>query len=142
MSEQPLDLPRRTNVRFVRRTGIRRAAVVFGAAVSALALWAGAGGDATVRSGGSDHPVGAVAVLLTSVLAGLAGWALLAVLERMTSRGLLVWTVVAVLVFLLSLVSAAAAGVGAASVGTLLGLHCVVFAVLVAGFRRASSANC
>lgn len=42
----------------------------------------------------------------------------------------------ATVVLLLSLVAAAGAGVGAASVGVLLGLHCVVFAVLVSGFRR------
>jgi hypothetical protein len=117
-------------------TVARRAAVVLGAAVSALSLWAGAGGHPTVRSGGSVHPVGAVSVLVASVVAGLAGWALLAVLERATSRALLPWTVIAVLVFLLSLVSAATAGVGAGSKGTLLGLHCIVFAVLVAGFWR------
>jgi len=119
------------------RPAVRRGAAVVGAGVAALVLWAGSGGDPVVRAadGGEQH-VGAAAVVVTAVLAGLAGWALLTVLERVTRRAFRIWLAVATTVFLLSLLPAAGAAVGAHSVGTLLGLHTIVFAVLVAGFRR------
>ncbi|SHM88108.1 DUF6069 family protein [Cryptosporangium aurantiacum] len=59
----------------------------------------------------------------------------------MTRRPFLIWGVVAAVVFLLSSVPAMASGVAAADKGVLLGLHSVVFVVLVAGFRRTTSAR-
>ena len=121
----------------LHRTPVRRGAAVGAAAICALLLRAGTGGDAVVRAAdGGDQRVGAGAVLVTSVLAGLAGWALLAVLERVTRSAFVLWVVVATVVFGLSLIPAAAAADGASSVGIPLGLHTIVYVVLTVGFWR------
>jgi hypothetical protein len=64
--------------------------------------------------------------------AGLVGWAWLAVLERTVRRPRLVWTVTAVVVFVLSL-GGPAGGTDVGAVLALFCLHLVVAAVLVAG---------
>jgi hypothetical protein len=114
------------------RPAVQRAATVGAAATSAVILWAGSGGHPAVQSG----TIGAGAVLATSVIAGLAGWALLALLERATRRPLAIWLATATVVYLLSLLAAVPAAANASSAGTLIGLHSVVFAALVAGFWR------
>ena len=88
----------------------RRVVVVVGAAVGALLLWLAAGPglgidlavlptpDAT-----TSVPVTAGSVIVSSVVAGLLGWALLAVLERSTHHGATIWRWVAGAVAVLSL---------------------------------------
>jgi len=75
--------------------------------------------------------VGPGSVLAAAVLAGLLGWALLALLVRSVPRAGAVWRAVAVVVLLLSLGGPVAMGVGTASVVVLLSLHAVVAAVLI-----------
>ena len=120
-----------------RRTSVQRGAAVGAAAVGALVLWAGTGGDPVVQAadGGEQH-VGAAAVVITAVVAGLAGWALLAVLERTTRHAYAIWATVATLVFGLSLIPMAGAAVGASSLGALLGLHVVVYVLLTIAFGK------
>jgi hypothetical protein len=130
-----------------RRTSVQRGAAVGATAVGALVLWAGTGGDPVVRAaGGAEQHVGAASVVITTVVAGLAGWALLAVLERTTRRAYAIWVTVATLVFMLSLVPMAMAAVGAASLGALLGLHVLVYTLLTTAFGRTgqsvSAARC
>jgi hypothetical protein len=55
------------------------------------------------NGGAPPADLGPVNVLLTALVACLLGWALLAVLERLTSRARTIWTVIAVLFSLLSL---------------------------------------
>jgi hypothetical protein len=114
-------------------TRMKRASVVTGATGAALLVWAVAtwigGGEPALRQGGS---VSALAVVIASLGVGLVGWAWLAVLERAVRRPRLVWTVTAVVVFVLSL-GGPAGGTDVGAVLALVCLHLVVAAVLVAG---------
>jgi hypothetical protein len=115
----------------MKRAGVVAAAVVAAEVVFLLVRHA-ADVDLTVPDRG---PIGAVAVGVTAALAGLAGWALLAVLERTTGRGRKIWIVTASVILLLSLLGP----LGAATVGATLGLvalHLTVGGVLLAGLPR------
>ena len=129
----------RTDAVVRERTGrLRPVGVVLLAAGAALAVWAAtrAGGvDLAARTGDSARAVGPVTVAVTAVLAGLAGWGLLAVLERVLRRPNLVWRTVAVVVFVVSL-TGPLAGVGTGAKLALAGMHLAVAAVLVAGLPR------
>ncbi|MEU8316055.1 DUF6069 family protein [Micromonospora sp. NPDC048887] len=117
-----------------------RLLTVLAATAAALLGWVVAvpvaGVELIARSGSTDQRVTPVAVVVSTLLAGLAGWALLAVLERLTGRARSAWTVVAVLVLLVSLLGPLGGGVGGAAKLTLVALHLVVGAVLITGLRR------
>ncbi len=72
---------------------------------------------------------------IVAVLTGLAGWALLTVLERLTKRARTAWTAIALVLLLVSLAGPLSATTPAATVG-LAALHLVVAAVLIIGLRR------
>jgi hypothetical protein len=84
--------------------------------------------------GGQVRDVGLAAVVVSALVAAGAGTGLLRVLEARTAAGLGIWTVVAVLVCLLSLVGPGSAPTTAAVAG-LASLHLVVALVLVVGLR-------
>ena len=122
-----------------------RVLVILATALAALAVWTILdpliGLDLTVRSGTATATttatVGPVAVALTSLTAGLAGWALLAVLERTVARPARWWRAVALLVYAVSLLGP----LGATSTGVALALaalHTVVAGLLVALLPRRS----
>ena len=69
-------------------------------------------------------------MVVTAGVAGLLGWALLAVLTRTTRRPVTIWRVAAVVALLLSLGGPLSAGAGAAA-AVLVALHVAVAAVLV-----------
>ncbi|MFF5175754.1 DUF6069 family protein [Micromonospora sp. NPDC000089] len=121
----------------------QRALAVLAATVAALLVWVVAvplaGVDLTVRAGGAQQQVGPVAVGLTAALAGLAGWALLALLERLTRRARAVWTRIALVVLVVSLLGPLTRGVGAAATATLVALH-LATAVVVPALRRTARA--
>lgn len=123
------------------RVRLARAATVLAAAVTAAAGWAIAGPLAGVTlavrltAAGPVQRVGLTAVLTASLLAGLAGWALLAVLERRAGGARTAWTVIALTTLAVSLAGPLAAR-SAAAAGVLAGLHLLVGGVLVAGLRR------
>ena len=79
---------------------LRRAAVAAGATVVAVVEFAllnsAAGVDLAVRSANSTRQITVAAVIVAAVVAALAGWALLAVLERRTDRSRVWWTSIAV----------------------------------------------
>lgn len=110
------------------------------AAASALVVWAlavpVAGVALTVRMGGGTQVVGPMSVIVAGLAAGLAGWGLLAVLERSASRPGRVWTFVAVAVLILSLLGPLGSAVGGAATAVLIVMHLVVGAVLLAGLVR------
>src|SRR5688572_6569113 len=57
-----------------------------------------------VRSGTDDRQeISLASVIVATILIGLLGWGLLAVLERVSVRGLTIWTVIAVVFLLISL---------------------------------------
>ncbi|MDN3357729.1 DUF6069 family protein [Actinomadura sp. DC4] len=110
------------------------------APAAALAVWALAvplaGTTLAVRSGDGTRTVGPVPVVVVSLLAVLAGWVLLIILERSAPRPRRVWTIIALPVLALSLAGpiGSAVGIGAALVLVL--LHLVVGAVLLLGLVR------
>ena len=113
-----------------RRTG--RAITVAAATTGALLLWT-VGGDLGVRQGGATRPVGAAAVALTALAAGLAAWGLLALLERTVRRPVRAYRVIAVIVLLLSLAGPLGSGADTSSRLVLLAMHVTVGAALIAG---------
>ncbi|PRY59743.1 DUF6069 family protein [Glycomyces artemisiae] len=117
----------------------RRLLVVIAAAAAALLVWAVAaplaGVDLTVPQGDTDLTVGPVLVIAAALAAGLAGWGLLALLERATARGTRIWTIVAVVFLAVSLLGPLGAA-GAAAVASLLCMHLAVGAVVITGLAR------
>lgn len=118
-----------------RRTA--RALTVFGAVLATLAVWAIAvplvGADLIVNSGTSRTHVEPV-----SALAGLTGWALLALLQRWSARPIAIWTGIAVAVLVLSLLGPLG-GVTVAAKLALAAMHLAAAAVLILGLRRTAS---
>src|SRR5580700_7901259 len=87
----------------ITRLGRTRALGVGGAVLAAVAVWVVAvpllGVNLLVRLGsGAAETVGVDYVIGATLIASLAGWALLALLERRTSRARSIWTVVAIVV--------------------------------------------
>lgn len=123
-----------------RSTTASRAIGVGVAVLAAVFIWVIAvpllGVDLQVVQGGPPQAVGLVAVIVTSLLAGLLGWGLLAVLTNRLGNGRRIWTVVAVVGALLSLAGPITSAVGAAATVTLLLLHVVVAAVLISTLPR------
>ncbi|MBM0274999.1 DUF6069 family protein [Micromonospora tarensis] len=117
-----------------------RAAVAAGAVVVAVAefalLHSAAGVDLAVRSGSSTRQVTVAAVIGAAAVAAVAGWALLASLERLINRAHVWWTSIAVAVLLLSLVVGASSGVGGGAKATLALLHLSVGVILILGLPR------
>ncbi len=109
---------------------------------AALVVWTVAvpiaGGHPAVKSNGETQPVGMVAVVVAALFAGLAAWALLAILERFVRRSRLTWTVVAAVVLALSLTGPLGSGVHASAVVTLTCMHLAVGAVLITLLRRSA----
>jgi len=117
-------------------------AVALVAAAAATLVWACARISdlhLEVRSGSGTMDVTAASVIITTLLVAAAGAGLLRVLERRTTRGLRVWTIVAVTVWALSFsgpLSATRPSTGL----VLAGLHLLVGGVIVVGLRRTHAA--
>jgi hypothetical protein len=125
----------------VRRS---RAIAVLSAGAAGLLGWVAAdallGVDLAVQTGDTAtlREVGPVAALLAGLMSGLAGWLLLAVLERFTARARSLWRAIALLTLVVSLVGTLDA-VTTAATAALATLHVLVGAtVLVLLPRRAS----
>ncbi|MEU7714777.1 DUF6069 family protein [Micromonospora chalcea] len=119
-----------------------RLLTVLAATVATLLGWVIAvplaGVELSARTGSDVQRVTPVAVAVSTLFAGLAGWALLALLERLTARARPVWTVVATLVLLVSLLGPLGGGVGRPATLTLVAFHLVAGTVLITGLRRAA----
>ncbi|WP_433357197.1 DUF6069 family protein [Micromonospora saelicesensis] len=117
-----------------------RAAVAAGAIVVAVVEFAllrsAAGVDLAVRSANSTRQITVAAVIVAAAVAALAGWTLLAVLERRTNRSRVWWTSIAGAVLLLSLVLGPPSGVGGGAKATLALLHLSVGVILILGLPR------
>ncbi|GAA2578857.1 DUF6069 family protein [Actinomadura fulvescens] len=123
----------------VRARGIAVAATV----VATMAVWAVAAlafgqDDLVVRQPGKEAmELGAGQVLFFSLVPALLGWAFLAVLERFApAMARVVWTVVASVILVLSLVPVLQVEAADGTKVTLALLHLVVGAVLIPGFWR------
>ncbi|MGI8875559.1 MAG: DUF6069 family protein [Egibacteraceae bacterium] len=129
--------------------GTRRRArllAVVSTILAALALWTVAepilGVDLREparAAGGATRAIGPLNIVLASAVASLAGWGLLAALERLTVRARTAWTATAVVVALVSLGGPlSGAGITAANKVVLALLHIVVAAVLIPLLSRTS----
>jgi hypothetical protein len=132
------------------RTTMGRAGAVAAAVAVTTALWVFAepvlGYDlrGPAQGGrGATHDVNAVVVVVASLAASLAGWALLAVVERFIPRhARRIWTTVAVLVLVLSLGGpSSGAGISAANMVWLAAMHLTVGATLIPLMSRTSSSG-
>lgn len=116
-----------------RRTG--RAITVAAGAAGALLLWAvngpWAGLDLAVRQGDATQHIGPAAVVVAALIAGLAAWGLLALLERAIRRPAGTFRIIASIVLVLSLVGPLGSGVGTSSRLVLLGMHLTVGLALI-----------
>lgn len=121
-----------------------RVAAVAGAVIAAVMVWAlavpAAGVRVVVSAGqGGQQEVGPGLVVAVSLAAGLAGWALLAVLEHWARRPARAWTTTALLVLLVSLTGPATAAATVPAAITLATLHLSVAAVLVPALARTAT---
>ncbi|WP_433832507.1 DUF6069 family protein [Actinoplanes sp. CA-015351] len=113
------------------RTAGRMITVAAGAAGSLL-LWA-VNGTITIHQGESDQRVGPVAVVATALVAGLAAWGLLALLEKKPGRPARTFRIIASIVLLISLAGPIGSGADLHSVLALVGMHLTVGLALVIG---------
>ncbi|QDP95852.1 hypothetical protein FOE78_08020 [Microlunatus elymi] len=76
-------------------------------------------------------------VAAAPILSGLAAWALLAILERLTpARATTIWRIVALVILALSLYSPITAAISISTATALVSMHLVVGAILIIGLRR------
>lgn len=115
-----------------------RARVVGGAVGVALLGWVAvgplAGVDLAVRTGSpgsTPQHVGPAWVLAISLLVALAAWGVLAVVERRSRQGRRTWTILALVVLVVSLSGPLTAGVTASAKVALALLHVAVAGVLI-----------
>jgi hypothetical protein len=117
-----------------------RALAVVAAALAALAVWLvtdpllGIDLTGTTRPGSQQlMSITPALVAGTSLVVALAGWALLALLERFTARARTIWTAIAVLFALLSLAGplSVLASTSTANALALALMHLAVAAVLI-----------
>ncbi|MEU4560742.1 DUF6069 family protein [Actinoplanes sp. NPDC023936] len=115
----------------VRRNG--RPVTIGAGAAGALLLWAvndpWGGHDLVVDQGA----IGPVAVVVTALLAGVAAWALLVILERRSRRPARTFRVIASIVLLLSLAGPLGAGGDLTTTLALIGMHLTVGLALILG---------
>jgi hypothetical protein len=118
-----------------------RALGVVGAVVAAVTVWAIAvpvlGIELTFRFGSTAPQNVAFGVIVGFTLgASLAGWGILAALERRMSNAREIWTAVALVVLVASLGLPLAAGTTLSSQITLAMMHLAVAGVLIPTLRR------
>jgi Family of unknown function (DUF6069) len=118
---------------------MRRVIAIASATAVAAVVWTVsqlAGAQLTVQpSGQQAMKIGLPIVVLTAVVAGFGGWAVRAVLQRLTKNSAAVWTWVASAVLLLSLGMPLTVQATGATQGWLIAMHVAVGAVLIPMMR-------
>ena len=113
---------------------------VLGATAAATAIWAvatAARAELSVSFGsGQPMKITVVNVVVAALLGSLAGWGLLALLRRFTTKARAVWTVTAMVAALLSLGGPLSATASAGTKVSLVAMHLAVATVLIAVLRR------
>ncbi|TDC40397.1 hypothetical protein E1211_01150 [Micromonospora sp. 15K316] len=121
----------------------QRALGVLLAALAAVLIWvvavplAGVDLDATMAEGQAPTRINLGMVVAAALIISLLGWALLALLERVSRHGLRIWVIVAVVFLLLSLAGPTMAETGGAMVALAL-MHLAVGGVLIAAMIRSA----
>lgn len=92
----------------------------------------------SVRTGAhaADQHIGLAAIVTVSLLTGLAAWALLASLERFTTRPLRVWIMLAILTLVISLAGPLVEGTTVTTKLVLLGMHLAVGATVIPALAK------
>jgi hypothetical protein len=125
--------------RIRRRT---RALAIGAAAAATFTVWTiahpVAGADLVVDTGSGHTTVTPIAVVLSTVVAGLAAWALLAVVERFIRRAAEVWSWIACAVLLISLLGPIGSAVDAGATVALVAMHLATGAALIPIMARSS----
>lgn len=91
--------------------------------------------------GGDEQTIGFPQVILVTVLVGLVAWGLLALLERTTAHARMVWTMIAVVVVVLSLLGPIGSGANTSSTVVLACLHIGAAATIIPIMRRSASVH-
>jgi hypothetical protein len=129
----------------VRKRRWSRALATMAAAGATFTVWTIAhpiaGADLVVDTGSGPTTVTPTAVVLVTVVAGLAAWGLLALVERFSRRAAAIWSWIAGAVVLISLLGPLGSAVGAGATAALVAMHLVTGAVLIPLMAR-SSAQC
>ncbi|MFG2085865.1 MULTISPECIES: DUF6069 family protein [unclassified Spirillospora] len=123
---------------------LSRALGVAGAVAAPLTVWVVGdpllGHELVVEQSGREATnLGAVQIIVFALAASLLGWALLAILERVTTHALRIWTVVAVVVLALSFLPLTGVEATGGSKTVLALAHIAVAAVLIPLFWRTSA---
>jgi len=117
----------------------RRISSVLAATASSFPVWASTAHlDLTIHRNGTVQEIGPVAVVLSALFAGLAGWALLTLLERFTSRPRRNWTITAAVTLVLSLTGPLTQATNLTTTLALISMHLVVASVLIPSLARTS----
>ncbi len=128
------------DTRPIRVEGRSRLAVVGITVLAAPAVWAllapVAGVELAALQGSRRIDVGVGSVVFASAAMALAGWCLLAILERRTPNARKVWTILATAACILSLGSPLVGGIGVGAKLGLASLHLIVGAAAILGLRR------
>jgi hypothetical protein len=116
-------------------------AAVLGATAAAIVIWAiatAAGAELTVSFGAGQpiQRITVVNVVVAALVGSLAGWGLLALLRRFTTKARAVWTATAIVAALLSLGGPLSAIASAGTKLSLVAMHVAVATLLIVGLRR------
>lgn len=128
-----------------RSRRLMRAGWVAIAALATGTIWviavpvAGAHLSARLGAPAATQQVGLATILTVSVLAGLAGWALLAALERFATRPARSWIALATLALAISLAGPLSAGTSTPSKLVLVGMHLAVGGIVIPALAKTSA---
>jgi len=92
-----------------------------------------------VDTGGGYQTTGFAQVIVVTMMAGLAAWGLLALLEQWTSRAKAIWMAISVFLFVISLLGPLGTGVNATSTAVLVCMHVSTAATIIPLIRRSTS---
>lgn len=129
-----------------RTQGRTRALAAVAGGLAAVAVWLIEvpllGVDLSIRFGsGHAQTVGIGPIIGVSLVASLAGWLLLAVLDRRTPRARTVWTTAVIVLLAVSLALPLSAATTAAATAGLIVMHLVVAAVVIPLLGRTARAR-
>jgi hypothetical protein len=110
-----------------------RVAAVVRAVAATLGIWAISTFIGRVDLSVDGRAVGPISIVVATLLAGLAGWGLLALVERRTARAWPIWRAIAIVVLVLSMLGPLGADTGAGKT-TLSVMHAFAGAILITGF--------
>lgn len=138
-----------TNAEQTRSTGRfgragNRILVVAGAVLATVLVWVIGepllGHDLVVVSPGQPAmDLGLAEIAFLTTASSLLGWAALAILERITARAVVIWTIAAFVVLAMSFLPLAGVETSGGSKVVLALTHVAVAAVLIPGLRRTSA---